>query len=74
MSKTTPGNRSVHRYRERMKRAGLRLVQLWVPDTRARGFAEECRRQSRAATRKRRVEQEALDWIEDTRDTTGWTG
>ena len=27
--------------------AGLRPVQLWVPDTRQPGFADECRRQSR---------------------------
>ena len=56
-----------------MKRAGLRLVQLWVPDTRADGFADECVRQSRVAARKRRVEQDALVWIDHTRDTAGWT-
>ncbi|HUK41383.1 MAG TPA: antitoxin MazE family protein [Candidatus Acidoferrales bacterium] len=66
--------RSVQRYRARMRRAGLRLVQLWVPDTRARGFAEECRRQSRAAKKRRRDEEEALTWLDETRDTEGWTG
>lgn len=73
MPKTTSANRSVQRYRDRMKRAGLRLVQLWVPDTRARGFADECHRQSRAAARKRRVEHEVMTWIEETRDTAAWT-
>lgn len=73
MPKRTAANQSVRRYRDRMKRAGLRLVQLWVPDTRSRGFADECRRQSRAAARKRRVEQEVITWIEDSRDTAGWT-
>ena len=34
------------RYRARQRAQGLRLVQMWVPDTRARGFAEEARRQS----------------------------
>jgi len=29
--------------------SGLRPVQIWVPDTRRPGFAEECRRQSRLA-------------------------
>lgn len=33
-------------YRERLRAAGLRPIQLWVPDTRAPGFAAECRRQS----------------------------
>lgn len=28
--------------------AGLRPVQIWVPDTRRPGFAEECRRQAQA--------------------------
>ncbi|MDP1858689.1 MAG: antitoxin MazE family protein [Gemmatimonadaceae bacterium] len=74
MPKATAANRNVQRYRDRMKRAGLRLVQLWVPDTRARGFAEECRRQSRVAARKRRVESTVMTWIEETRDTAGWTG
>jgi hypothetical protein len=26
--------------------SGLRPIQIWVPDTRRPGFAEECRRQS----------------------------
>ena len=35
-------------YRQRMRAAGLRPVQIWVPDTKAPGFIEACRRQSRA--------------------------
>ena len=74
MPKITPANRNVQRYRDRMKRAGLRLVQLWLPDTRAHGFADECRRQSQAAARKRRAEDEVITWIDETRDTSAWTG
>ena len=33
--------------RERMRARGMRLVQFWVPDTRAPGFAEELARQCR---------------------------
>jgi len=33
-------------YRARMRKAGLRPVQIWVPDINAPGFAEEARRQS----------------------------
>ena len=33
-------------YRDRLRAAGLRPIQLWVPDTRAPGFSAECRRQS----------------------------
>ncbi|MGO9008125.1 MAG: antitoxin MazE family protein [Beijerinckiaceae bacterium] len=35
-------------YRQRMRAAGLRPVQIWVPDTRSPDFVEACRRQSRA--------------------------
>jgi hypothetical protein len=66
-------HKSVQRYRARMRRAGLRLMQLWVPDTRAPGFAAECRRQSRAAAASKRLEQDVMDWIEASRDTKGWT-
>lgn len=37
----------VRRRRAKLRAAGLRPVQLWVPDTRAPGFAEEAARQSR---------------------------
>jgi len=63
----------VQRYRDRMRRAGLRLVQLWVPDSRKPGFAEECRRQSRLAARDRELEGEVLDWVESAHDDEGWT-
>jgi hypothetical protein len=33
-------------HREQLRARGLRPVQIWVPDTRAPGFAEEARRQS----------------------------
>jgi hypothetical protein len=35
----------VRRRRDKMRAAGLRPVQIWVPDTRAPHFAAECRRQ-----------------------------
>ena len=73
MAKSTAVSRNVQRYRDRMRRAGFRLIQLWVPDTRAHGFAEECRRQSRAAARSKRTENHVMTWIEANEDTEGWT-
>jgi Protein of unknown function (DUF3018) len=73
MSKVTAARKSVQRYRDRMRRSGLRLVQLWIPDTRARGFAAECRRQSLAAAANKRSESDLLRWIEAARDDEGWT-
>ncbi len=40
-------NKRVRGYRARQRASGLRLIHLWVPDTRSRSFAAECRRQSR---------------------------
>ena len=34
-----------------MKAQGMRLIQLWVPDTRTAQFAKEAKRQSRLANR-----------------------
>ena len=62
----------VKRYRDGLRAAGLRPVQIWVPDTRRPGFAEECRRQSRLL-RDDPHEREILDWIEAVADTEGWT-
>ncbi|HVZ06987.1 antitoxin MazE family protein [Rhodopila sp.] len=46
MSKSSNAMR-VQRNRDKMRAAGLRPVQIWVPDTRAPGFAEELARQCR---------------------------
>lgn len=62
----------VKRHRDGLRAAGLRPVQIWVPDTRRPGFAEECRRQSRLL-RDDPHEREILDWIEAVADTEGWT-
>jgi hypothetical protein len=43
----TPIQQRVRKRRDALRNAGLRPVQIWVPDTRRPGFAEECRRQSR---------------------------
>jgi hypothetical protein len=56
-----------------MRHAGFRLIQLWVPDTRAQGFADECRRQSRAAAMNKRAEGDVMTWIEAHEDAAGWT-
>jgi hypothetical protein len=38
--------RRIARHRDKLRRQGLRPVQIWVPDTRAPGFAAEAARQS----------------------------
>jgi hypothetical protein len=56
-----------------MRAAGLRLVQIWVPDTRREGFAEECRRQSRSLLNDVH-ERETLDWLAAVADKDTWVG
>jgi hypothetical protein len=55
----------VARRRAKLRAAGLRPVQLWVPDTRTAEFAEECRRQSQrireSETAASRAEDEAWE-------------
>ncbi len=65
------GAERVKRHRDGLRRAGLRPVQIWVPDTRRPGFAEECRRQS-LKLRDDPREREALDWLGSIADVEGW--
>lgn len=39
-------NQRVQKHRNSLRAAGLRPMQIWVPDTRQAGFAAECQRQS----------------------------
>ena len=71
---TTPrasraSNDKVRRHRARLRARGLRPLQVWVPDTRAPGFADEARRQSLAVARSEHAEadQAFVDAISETR-------
>jgi hypothetical protein len=61
----------VRKHRQSLRAQGLRPVQIWIPDTRRPGFAEEARRQSLAVSKDPR-EKEVLDWIEQVMDYSGW--
>jgi hypothetical protein len=51
-AKRNKANRTkVSAHRARMRAQGMRLLQIWVPDTRSPEFAKEARRQSRAIAR-----------------------
>ena len=43
----------VQKYRAGLRAAGLRPIQIWVPDVRSRAFAAEAHRQSLAIARSR---------------------
>jgi hypothetical protein len=52
----------VRKHRQELRAAGLRPIQIWVPDSRRPGFAQECRRQSRKL-RGDPNEKKVLQWL-----------
>ena len=75
MTKAARARQSTQQYRARMRAKGMRLVQLWVPDTNAPGFASEARRQSRSLLKGKAAKEErkVMEWLEAVTDTEGWT-
>ncbi|RZF23531.1 DUF3018 family protein [Paraburkholderia sp. UYCP14C] len=61
----------VRNHRNALRAAGLRPIQIWVPDTRRTGFVEECRRQSRLL-RDDPQEKDVLEYMNAVADTDGW--
>jgi DNA-binding LacI/PurR family transcriptional regulator len=72
MSDKSRVSERVQKYRAALRAAGLRPVQIWVPDTRRRGFAAECRRQS-CSLRGDAAEGETIDWLDQVADRDGWS-
>jgi antidote-toxin recognition MazE-like antitoxin len=74
MGSTRPRSRTpiaarVRKHREALRAAGLRPVQIWVPDVRSKHFATQARRQSRAIAQSAQ-EQDDLAFIESVADTS----
>jgi hypothetical protein len=63
----TSEHRRTERYRQRMRAARLRPMQMWVPDTTRPGFAVRIRRQI-DLLRGKAEELEALDFLEAARN------
>ena len=68
-------NIRVQKHREALRKAGLRPVQIWVPDTRPADFAKECERQVNLVATADQFDSEALDALmnESLADIEGWT-
>ncbi len=70
----TPVAVRVQKRREALRMAGLRPVQIWVPDTRRPGFAAKCRRQSRLAAKADMADADMLKFMGAAlADVDGWT-
>ncbi len=62
-SRPVPPAARMATYRQRMRAAGPRPVQIWVPDSRAPDFAEKCRRQARAVAASDPAGDEIMEFI-----------
>jgi hypothetical protein len=62
-----PSRDKVRAHRERLRRQGLRPIQIWVPDVRSPEFAREAHRQSLAVAKspQAKEDQDFIDAISD---------
>ncbi|MGH8289458.1 MAG: antitoxin MazE family protein [Steroidobacteraceae bacterium] len=65
----SPVAKRVRKHRNGLRAAGLRPIQIWVPDVRSKSFAIQARKQSLAIARSAQ-EQDDLAFIESIAD---WT-
>lgn len=64
----------VQKYRETLRKAGLRPIQIWVPDTRRPDFVQECQRQSRLVAQADSADAALQQWMDESlADVDGWT-
>jgi hypothetical protein len=56
--KPKPSREKVREHRERLRRQGLRPIQIWVPDVRAPAFRAEAHRQSLAVAASSRAHED----------------
>jgi hypothetical protein len=67
-------NLRVQKHRAALRLAGLRPVQIWVPDTRRPDFAAECWRQSQLIAQTEAEDTDLLHIMDDVlADVDGWT-
>jgi hypothetical protein len=71
MAEQSNTSERVRKQRKLLRSAGLRPIQIWVPDTRRPGFAEECRRQSLLLIDDR-PELDTLRWLDRIADRDDW--
>ncbi|MBU6468136.1 MAG: antitoxin MazE family protein [Betaproteobacteria bacterium] len=70
---TTNLNSRVQKHRNSLRSAGLRPVQIWVPNTRRPGFTEECRRQTCLIAESDMADTDLQEFIDKAKtDVNGW--
>ena len=69
----TPVAERVQKRRDALRSAGLRPVQIWVPDTRRPDFAAQCKRQSKLAAEADKADAELAEFMDAVlSDVDGW--
>ena len=67
-------NSRVQKHRNALRMAGLRPVQIWVPDTRRPDFTEECRRQCQLVAQADVADTTMQQFMDEAlMDVEGWT-
>jgi hypothetical protein len=61
----------VRKHRESLRLAGMKPIQIWIPDTRTESFRKKCERESLSLVADPQ-EAETLAWIAEVADTDGW--
>jgi hypothetical protein len=66
-ARSNPSQDKVRAHRERLRRRGLRPIQIWVPDVRSAAFIAEAHRQSVAVSKSPQVaeDQNFIDAVSD---------
>ena len=64
MASASTSAQRVEKRRAALRAQGLRPIQIWVPDTRAPGFAEECARQAAIVDAANRADQELMEFMD----------
>ena len=66
-SQVKKSREKVRAHRERLRRRGLRPIQIWVPDVRSRAFTREAHRQSVVVANhpRERDDQDFVDAVSD---------
>ena len=66
-SRSKSSRDKVRAHRKRLRRQGLRPIQIWVPDMRSPSFVAEARRQSMAVARspQAKEDQDFIDAVSD---------
>lgn len=60
-----PVGHRVQKRRASLRAQGLRPVQIWLPDTRGAGFAEECARQAKLTAETDRADRHLNDFLDE---------